>query len=237
MSNIVLKTTLQNGVVIKEDEKTGLYDITEMFKSVNEALGLNKQARKWLENQSTQELIEYRKLLKISDAETGDTDNQKVTNTVFKEIKGRKTSEGQKPSRMLGDPIIALDAASYMDVRVKNDVYEYYLDNKINERRKVKEQYKLLCSAIKKVDSDKKRIYPYLVHSINSVVFDRGVSGLWNEETTKKQLETAYNLMYKLTEYLNDGIVDTYTKLSQFFDREYEKQWEHKPIYQEVEVL
>lgn len=164
MSNqIILKTTLTSGVIIKEDEKTGMYDISEMFKSVNEMLGKNKQARKWLENKSTQELIEYRNSLISNAAKIGDIDNQTLTkSTCFKEIKGRKTKNAQTANRLLGDPIIALDAAAYMDVAVKNDVYEYYIDGKINERRKVKEQYKIFTGQLWKLCNDRE-IFSYAI--------------------------------------------------------------------------
>lgn len=226
MSNsIVLKTTLTSGVVIREDEKTGMYDISEMFKSVNEMLGKSKQARKWLENKSTQELIEYRNSLISNAAENGDTDNQSVTKpTCFKEIKGRKTKNGQTANRLLGDPIIALDAAAYMDVSVKNDVYEYYLDGKINERRKVKEQYKLMCEALYTL-SKEQSIFPYAVQQINSIVFDRGIGGLWNDETTKEQLQETYKIMVMITELIEDGYIDTLSKLRKKFNSMYVKKY------------
>lgn len=231
-NQIILKTTLTSGVIIKEDEKTGMYDISEMFKSVNEMLGKNKESRRWLCQKSTQELIEYRNSLIFNDDKNADTDNQSVTKqTCFKEIKGRKTKNGQIPNKLLGDPIIALDAASYMDVSVKNDVYEYYLDGKINERRKVKEQYKIFKGQLWKLCNDRD-IFSYAIHSINSIVLDKAISGTWNDEFTKEQLEETYKIMVIVGELIDEGIIDTMTKLMNKFDKMYEKKWGHKPLIQ-----
>lgn len=233
MSNqIILKTTLTSGVIIKEDEKTGMYDISEMFKSVNEMLGKNKQARKWFGNQSTQELIEYRNSLKMNQPPIS-ADGSKDKNECFKLIKSRNTKDGRTPERYLGDPIIALDAAAYMDVAVKNDVYEYYLDGKINERRKVKEQYKIFKGQLWKLCNDRE-IFSYAIHSINSIVLDKAISGTWNDEFTKEQLEETYKIMVIVGELIDEGIIDTMTKLMNKFDKMYEKKWGHKPLIQKA---
>lgn len=238
MSNsIVLKTTLTSGVVIREDEKTGMYNLTEMFDSANDTLGTNRQIKHYLESKGCQELLNHRaNLIKSHQRKIGDGENQQLTKEQEKEIResvlkvyrGKMTKDGKTKNRVMADPVMALDAASYIDVALKNDVYEYYLDGKINERRKVKEQYKLMCEALYSL-SKEQSIFPYAVQQINSIVFDRGIGGLWNDETTKEQLQETYKIMVMITELINDGYIDTLSKLRKKFDSMYVKKYgEHK---------
>lgn len=252
MSNsIVLKTTLTSGVVIREDEKTGMYDVTEMFDSYN-SLKMNqtpvsadgsivpfkkRRIDHWLESTETKKLIEKCKSLEISNFQNSEnTDNQQLTkeqkktieNQVIKTTKSRNTKDGWIKGKTMACPILALDAACYLDVDTKYDVYNYYLDGKINERRKVKEQYKLMCEALYSL-SKEQSIFPYAVQQINSIVFDRGIGGLWNDETTKEQLQETYKIMVMITELINDGYIDTLSKLRKKFDAMYVKKYgEHK---------
>lgn len=252
MSNsIVLKTTLTSGVVIREDEKTGMYDVTEMFDSYNKLKmsqtpvsedGSDNEFKKrrvdkWLDSKGCQELIEKCKSLEISNfLNSEDAENQQLTkeqkktieNQVIKTTKAKKTKDGWIKSKTMACPILALDAACYLDVDTKYDVYNYYLDGKINERRKVKEQYKLMCEALYSL-SKEQSIFPYAVQQINSIVFDRGIGGLWNDETTKEQLQETYKIMVMITELINDGYIDTLSKLRKKFDAMYVKKYgEHK---------
>lgn len=160
-------------------------------------------------------------------------DNQQVTkeqlkyaeNQVIKVGKSKKTKDGWVKGKVMADPVMALDAASYLDVRLKNDVYEYYLDNKRDERNKMTENYKKFCSVLSRNIAKDKTIYEDTCKKINGIVFGKFIGGLWNDDCTKEQYIEINNILIKLTTLIEDGDIETvpemYARLNKWFLKKY----------------
>ena len=84
----ILTTTLPTtNVVFNQDLKTGHCNLTELVEQSNEILGTNKRLDNILNLQSTKELIEYRKQLKMSNfCNSEDAENQALTKKEMKQI-------------------------------------------------------------------------------------------------------------------------------------------------------
>lgn len=232
----ILTTVLpETGVMLEQQKKgNGLCNVSEMFKSANEILGTNKRLDRYLDLETTKELIELRvrkhkthfPLLTNGDnQELTDKEEKKIKEEVIKITKGKNTSQGRTPDRVEADLVITLDAASYLDVELKNDVYEYYLDNKRAYRNQVTETYKNLSSIVRRKISKDDKIYSDLVHKVNAIVFDKAISGLWDDNCTKEQYTEINNIMCKLIGLIEEGYIETISQLYQKLDDWYNKKY------------
>lgn len=231
----LLTTTLPTtNVVFNQDLKTGHCNLTELVEQSNEVLGTKKRLDNILNLQSTKELIEYRKQLKISNlCNSEDAENQALTkkemkqieNEVIKTVKSIKTKDGWTKGYTTSDMVIALEVATHLDVALKNDVLEYYLDDKRAERLALRENYKKLSALIRRDICNKDDIFSELVHNINGIVFDRFISGLWNDETTKEQYKEINHIIIKLIGLIEDGEIKTVTELNQKLSQWYQKKY------------
>lgn len=231
----ILTTTLPTtNVVLNQDLKTGHFNITELFKQCNGKNGTNKRLDRYLDLDSTKELIEYRKnklkshIPKLTDGENQElTEKQEkeVSDKVIKTVKGKLTKEGRTPDRTTADAVITLDAASYLDIELRNEIYEYFLDDKRSERLNLRENYKKLSGLVRNNIGDTREIFSDLVHNINGIVFDRFVSDLWNDETTKEQYQEINHIIIKLIGLIEDGNIKTVSvlnnKLMQWYNKKY----------------
>lgn len=236
MNKIILKTTLNSGVELLQDSKSKMLNVTALFDSANKQLNLNRRVEDWVKSPKTTELFEYRKSLKISHSEKlGETDNQSLTkqqekeieNQILKVTKSRQTKDGWIKGKVVADEVMGLDAASYLDVALKNEIYEYYLDDKAKVRNKMTEDYKKLCSVISRNISSESETFRSVCHHINGIVFDKFISNLWNNDCTKEQYTELDDIMIKLIGLIEDGYVDTLTKLYKKLEEWYEKKWKH----------
>lgn len=231
----ILTTTLPTtNVVFNQDLKTGHCNLTDLVEQSNEILGTNKRLDNILNLQSTKELIEYRKQLKMSNfCNSEDTENQALTkkemkqieNEVIKTVKSVKTKDGWTKGYTTSDMVIALEVATHLDVALKNDVLEYYLDDKRAERLGLRENYKKLSALIRKNIGNTREIFSDLVHKINGIVFDRFISDLWNDETTKEEYQEINHIIIKLIGLIEDGDIKTVTQLNQKLDTWYNKKY------------
>lgn len=231
----LLTTTLPTtNVVFNQDLKTGHCNLTELVEQSNEVLGTNKRLDNILNLQSTKELIEYRKQLKINhlcnsekiDYETlTKKEKERIEKEVIKTVKSKQLSDGWTKGYTTSDMVIALEVATHLDVALKNDVLEYYLDDKRAERLALRENYKKLSALIRRNICNKDDIFSDLVHNINGIVFDRFISGLWNNETTKEQYKEINHIMIKLIGLIEDGEIKTVTELNQKLSQWYQKKY------------
>lgn len=232
-----LTTTLPTtNVVFNQNLKTGHCNLTELVEQSNEILGTNKRLDNILNLQSTKELIEYRKQLKINhlcnsekiDYETlTKKEKERIEKEVIKTVKSKQMSDGWTKGYTTSDMVIALEVATHLDVALKNDVLEYYLDDKRAERLALRENYKKLSALIRKNICNKDEIFSDLVHNINGIVFDRFVSGLWNDETTKEQYKEINHIIIKLIGLIEDGEIKTVTELNQKLSQWYQKKYQN----------
>ena len=231
----LLTTTLPTtNVVFNQDLKTGHCNLTELVEQSNEILGTNKRLDNILNLQSTKELIEYRKQLKINhlcnsekiDYETlTKKEKERIEKEVIKTVKSKQMSDGWTKGYTTSDMVIALEIATHLDVALKNDVLEYYLDDKRAERLALRENYKKLSALIRRNICNKEEIFSDLVHNINGIVFDRFISGLWNDETTKEQYKEINHIIIKLIGLIEDGEIKTVTELNQKLSQWYQKKY------------
>lgn len=232
----ILTTILpETGVMLEQQKKgNGLCNISEMFKSANEILGTNKRLDRYLNLDSTKELIEYRikkqkspfPLLTLAENQPlTKKEQKKLEEKVIKITKGRNTPNGRTFDRVETDLVITLDAASYLDVALRNDVYEYYLDNKRAYRNQVTETYKNLSSIVRRKISKDDKIFSDLVHKINAIVFDKAISGLWDDNCTKEQYNEINGIMCKLIGLIEEGYIQTISQLYQKLDDWYNKKY------------
>lgn len=232
--NILTTTLPTTNVVFNQDLKTGHCNLTELVEQSNEILGTNKRLDNILNLKSTKELIEYRKQLKINnlcnsekiDYETlTEKEKKRIENEVIKTVKSIQKSDGWTKGYTTSDMVIALEVATHLDVALKNDVLEYYLDDKRAERLTVRENYKKLSGLVRKNIGDTREIFSDLVHNINGIVFDRFVSDLWNDETTKEQYQEINHIIIKLIGLIEDGDIKTVSelnnKLMQWYNKKY----------------
>lgn len=105
MSNqIILKTTLETtGVQLIQDAKSGMFNLTELFNSTNEILGTNRQIKHYLESKGCNEGINIEK--------------------------GQITKNGRTKNKVMAEPVMALDAMSYIDISMRNAIYEAALNH------------------------------------------------------------------------------------------------------------
>lgn len=254
MNKLTIKTTFNNGVEVYQDIKTKQFDVTKLFQTANQNLGINKRVDKWLDSKSCKELFNVRvekalnelllqqplnqensaKLLKDRNfLKQEEPENEEVMKKLRKEAekqvlkitKSKNTKEGWVKGSVMADPVMTLDAASYLDARLKNEVYEYYLDDKIKERTKVLEDYKKLCSAIVKYIGKDKTIFQNVVYKINGIVFDKFMGDLWNDGCTKEQYEELDKIFNNLISYMEDGIIDGLQSLLKTLDKWYIKKY------------
>lgn len=245
MSNqIILKSTLSStGVQLIQDAKSGMFNVSEMFDSANEVLGTNRQIKHYLESKGCKELFRYRvNLLKSHQPKIGDADNQQlikeeksIEDSVLKVYRGRVTKDGRTKNKIMADPVMTLDAASYLDVALKNEVYEYYLDNKANERNKMTSNYKKFCSVLSRNIANTKDIFEDTCKRINGIVFDKFVGGLWNDECTKEQYIELNDILVRLTTLIEDGDINTLSSMRKRLDKWYLKKYGN--TIQKAEVI
>lgn len=247
----ILTTVLpETGVMLEQQKKgNGLCNVSEMFKSANEILGTNKRIQHWIDSPKTKELIEYRinkqkgNSLKINHNRNSemlenqliveDDSNQSLTKKeekkleekVIKITKGRNTPNGRIPDRVEADLVVTLDAASYLDVALRNDVYEYYLDNKRAYRNQVTDTYKQLSSIVRRKISKDDSIFSKIVHKINAIVFDKAISGLWDNNCSKEQYNEINGIMCKIIGLIEEGYIQTISQLYQKLDDWYDKKY------------
>lgn len=232
---IILKSTLSTtGVQLIQDSKSGMFNVTEMFDSANKVLGTNRQIKHYIESKGCQELLNYRvNLLKSHQPKIGDGDNQQVAkeqekhikDSVLKIYRGKITKDGRTKNKIMADPVMTLDAASYLDVALKNEVYEYYLDNKANERNKMTENYKKLCSTMARHIAKDRDVYEETCKKINGIVFGKFVGGLWNDNCTKEQYIELNDIFVKLTTLIEDGDIENVPMMYKRLNKWFEKKW------------
>lgn len=254
MSKLTIKTTFNNGVEVYQDIKSKQFDVTKLFETANQNLGINKRVDNWLKSDSCKELFNVRvekalnevlsqeplnqgdntnalKISNFSPREIGENEEvmkklrKEAEKRVIKITKSKKVKDGWVKGSVMADPVMTLDAASYLDARLKNEVYEYYLDDKIEERTKVLEDYKKLCSAIVKYIGKDKTIFQNVVYKINGIVFDKFMGDLWNDGCTKEQYEELDKIFNNLMTYMEDGIIDGLQSLLKTLDKWYIKKY------------
>ena len=152
-------------------------------------------------------------------------EKKRIENEIIKTVKSIQKSDGWTKGYTTSDMVIALEVATHLNVALKNDVLEYYLDDKRAERLTVRENYKKISGLVRNNIGDTREIFSDLVHNINGIVFDRFVSDLWNDETTKEQYQEINHIIIKLIGLIEDGNIKTVSvlnnKLMQWYNKKY----------------
>lgn len=196
---------------VTQRTKDGFFNATELLKQWNKKSGMKKEVTKFLDLDSTSELI--RVIMERENLHTQDSAYVKS-----------RASRGDNAGTWM-HPILFIDFAMWINPSFKYDVIKFVYDEMIRYRNEAGDAYRELSSAIMKIVP--KDFMPKAMQKIgealNWVVFNQHEKMLRNKFGDEKKQRELCHLEKKVADLINEGFITDFDKLIIYLRRQYAK--------------
>lgn len=196
---------------VTQRTKDGFFNATELLKQWNKKSGMKKEVTKFLDLDSTSELI--RVIMERENLHTQDSAY----------VKSRASRGGNAGTWM--HPILFIDFAMWINPSFKYDVIKFVYDEMIRYRNDAGDAYKELSSAVMKIVP--KDFMPKAMQKIgealNWVVFNQHEKMLRNKFGDEKTQRELWQLEKKVADLINEGFITGFDNLIIYLRNQYQK--------------
>ena len=196
---------------VTQRTKDGFFNATELLKQWNKKSGMKKEVTKFLDLDSTSELI--RVIMERENLHTQDSAY----------VKSRASRGGNAGTWM--HPILFIDFAMWINPSFKYDVIKFVYDEMIRYRNDAGDAYKELSSAVMKIVP--KDFMPKAMQKIgealNWVLFNQHEKMLRNKFGDEKTQRELWQLEKEVADLINEGFITGFDNLIIYLRNQYQK--------------
>lgn len=194
---------------VSQRTKDGFFNATELMRQWNEKSGMKKEVTKFLELQSTSELVKV--IMERENLHTQDSTYVKS-----------RASRGDNAGTWM-HPILFVDFAMWINPKFKYDVIKFVYDEMIKFRNLAGDAYPTMCRAVCSIlpgDLFQRKIKD-LAKSLNIIVYGRHESEMRNKVGDESKIRELYELEMQVAQWINIGLVTNYEQLRSALQRLY----------------
>lgn len=186
---------------VSQRTKDGFFNATELLKQWNEKSGMKKEVTKFLDLESTYELVKV-----IMERENLDTQDSTY-------VKSR-ASRGDNAGTWM-HPILFIDFAMWINPTFKYDVIKFVYDEMIKFRNLAGDAYPAMCKAVHAILPEElfKTKIKDLAKSINIIIYGRHESEIRNKIGEESKIRELYELEAQIAQWINLGLIRNYNDL------------------------
>jgi hypothetical protein len=194
---------------VSQRTKDGFFNATELMRQWNEKSGMKKEVTKFLELQSTSELVKV--IMERENLHTQDSTYVKS-----------RASRGDNAGTWM-HPILFVDFAMWINPKFKYDVIKFVYDEMIKFRNLAGDAYPTMCRAVCSIlpgDLFQRKIKD-LAKSLNIIVYGKHESEMRNKIGDESKIRELYELEMQVAQWINIGLVTNYEQLRSALQRLY----------------
>lgn len=194
---------------VSQRTKDGFFNATELLKQWNEKSGMKKEVTKFLDLESTYELVKV-----IMERENLDTQDSTY-------VKSR-ASRGDNAGTWM-HPILFIDFAMWINPTFKYDVIKFVYDEMIKFRNLAGDAYPAMCKAVRAILPEElfKTKIKDLAKSINIIIYGRHESEIRNKIGEESKIRELYELEAQIAQWINLGLIRNYNDLRSVLQKLY----------------
>lgn len=186
---------------VTQRTKDAFFNATELLKQWNEKSGMKKEVTKFLELQSTSELVKV--IMERENLHTQDSTYVKS-----------KASRGDNAGTWM-HPILFVDFAMWINPKFKYDVIKFVYDEMIKFRNLAGDAYPSMCKAVSSIlphDLFKQKVKD-LAKSLNIIVYGKHESEMRNKIGDETKIRELYELELQIAQWIDLGFIKDYKGL------------------------
>lgn len=186
---------------VTQRTKDGFFNATSLLKQWNEKTGMKKEVTKFLDLESTTELVKV--IMCRENLHTQD----------YTYVKSR-ASRGDNAGTWM-HPVLFIDFAMWINPTFKYDVIKFVYDEMIKFRNLSGDAYPTMCKAVKSIlpeDIFREKVKD-LARSLNIIVYGKHESEMRNKFAEESKLRELYELEMNIAQWIEIGIVKNYQQL------------------------
>lgn len=186
---------------VTQRTKDAFFNATELLKQWNEKSGMKKEVTKFLELQSTSELVKV--IMERENLHTQDSTYVKS-----------KASRGDNAGTWM-HPILFVDFAMWINPKFKYDVIKFVYDEMIRFRNLAGDAYPSMCKAVSSIlphDLFKQKVKD-LAKSLNIIVYGKHESEMRNKIGDETKIRELYELELQIAQWIDLGFIKDYKGL------------------------
>ena len=194
---------------VSQRTKDGFFNATELMRQWNEKSGMKKEVTKFLELQSTSELVKV--IMERENLHTQDSTYVKS-----------RASRGDNAGTWM-HPILFVDFAMWINPKFKYDVIKFVYDEMIKFRNLAGDAYPTMCRAVCSIlpgDLFQRKIKD-LAKSLNIIVYGKHESEMRNKIGDESKIRELYELEMQVAQWINIGLATNYEQLRSALQRLY----------------
>lgn len=186
---------------VTQRTKDAFFNATELLKQWNEKSGMKKEVTKFLELQSTSELVKV--IMERENLHTQDSTYVKS-----------KASRGDNAGTWM-HPILFVDFAMWINPKFKYDVIKFVYDEMIKFRNLAGDAYPSMCKAVSSILPDGlfKQKVKDLAKSLNIIVYGKHESEMRNKIGDESKIRELYELELQIAQWIDLGFIKDYNSL------------------------
>lgn len=186
---------------VTQRTKDGFFNATELLKQWNCASGMKKEVTKFLDLDSTSELVKI--IMEREDLHTQDSTYVKS-----------RASRGDNAGTWM-HPVLFVDFAMWINPSFKYDVIKFVYDEMIKFRNLAGDAYPSMCRAVRTIlpeDVFREKIKD-LARSLNIIVYGKHESEMRNKVADERKLRELYDLEANIARWIELGFIKDYKGL------------------------
>lgn len=195
---------------VEQRTKDGMFNATALLKQWNEASGMKKEIKDYLENKSTQEFL----------AALIEEENLNGENYPY------LTSRGKYTGGTWMHPLLFIDFAMWLNPAFKVKVLKFVYDQMIKYRNDAGDAYKELGASTNLIVE--KSFMPVAMSNIskgiNYIVFGEHFTAVRNAKGTEELQRELFEMERKVSELIRDGFLRCYEDVMNYL----RKKWREK---------
>lgn len=198
---------------VTQRTKDGFFNATSLLKQWNEKTGMKKEVTKFLDLESTTELVKV--IMCRENLHTQDSTYVKS-----------RASRGDNAGTWM-HPVLFIDFAMWINPTFKYDVIKFVYDEMIKFRNLSGDAYPTMCKAVKSIlpeDIFREKVKD-LARSLNIIVYGKHESEMRNKFADESKLRELYELEMNIAQWIEIGIVKNYQQLKSALTNLYYKKY------------
>lgn len=198
---------------VTQRTKDGFFNATSLLKQWNEKTGMKKEVTKFLDLESTTELVKV--IMCRENLHTQDSTYVKS-----------RASRGDNAGTWM-HPVLFIDFAMWINPTFKYDVIKFVYDEMIKFRNLSGDAYPTMCKAVKSIlpeDIFREKVKD-LARSLNIIVYGKHESEMRNKFADESKLRELYELEMNIAQWIEIGMVKNYQQLKSALTNLYYKKY------------
>lgn len=199
------------GFNVTQRTKDGFFNATSLLKQWNEKTGMKKEVTKFLDLESTTELVKV--IMCRENLHTQDSTYVKS-----------RASRGDNAGTWM-HPVLFIDFAMWINPTFKYDVIKFVYDEMIRYRNEAGNAYLELGAAVQKtVPKDfMPKAMQKVGEALNWVVFNQHEKMLRNKQGEESKQRELWQLEKKVADLINEGFITNFDNLIAYLRKQYSK--------------